>query len=149
MPLLNRTLIYLNIIFFFFTWFLQSRSFPLYMLTRYPFLRKVLAILGRYVKMPEMGTKSGVLSVSLEGKPVALYTDPALSGITSGVKIGRHLYFGSLEKDHISRLDLSIHPARVRWTAWIQWTYATCIYNCIIQTWICESIFEYLSHVLL
>ncbi|KAJ8625690.1 hypothetical protein MRB53_034220 [Persea americana] len=92
--------------------FPSSRTFPLYLMVRYPFLRKVAAILERFVKVPEMSWKSGVLGVSLEGKPVALYTDPALFGITSGVKIGRYLYFGSLVKDYISRLDLTTHPAR-------------------------------------
>ncbi|KAJ8647159.1 hypothetical protein MRB53_000182 [Persea americana] len=92
--------------------FPSSRTFPLYMLSRYPVLRKALAIGGRFVKIPNMNWDSGVLGVSLEGKPVALYTDPDLAGVTSGVKVGRHLYYGSLDKDYISRLDMIKYPAR-------------------------------------
>lgn len=86
----------------------------MYMLSRYPVLRKALAIGGRFVKIPNMNWDSGVLGVSLEGKPVGLYTDPDLAGVTSGVKVGRHLYYGSLDKDYISRLDLIKYPARDR-----------------------------------
>lgn len=84
------------------------------MLTRYPVLRKALAIWVRFMKVPDMNWDSGVLGVSLEGKPVALYTDPDLDGVTSGVKVGRYLYYGSLVKDYISRLDLTRYPARDR-----------------------------------
>lgn len=79
---------------------------------RYPFIRKGLGILQRYIASPLKEKNSGVLAVDLEGKPVAHYYDPGLSLITSGVKIGNHLYCGSVVNPHIVRLDLEQYPAR-------------------------------------
>ncbi|KAF8377717.1 hypothetical protein HHK36_031101 [Tetracentron sinense] len=78
---------------------------------RYPFVRKGLGILDKFVGRPPMDKDGGVLAVDLEGKPVAHYYDPALSLVTTGIKIGKHLYCGSLMLSHIIRLDLTQHPA--------------------------------------
>ncbi|CAL1386967.1 unnamed protein product [Linum trigynum] len=76
-----------------------------------PILRKIIAILTKHL-WPLQLENSGVFVVDLEGKPVALYSDPQLSMITSGVKIGTHLYCGSLVDNRILRLDLAKHPAQ-------------------------------------
>lgn len=74
---------------------------------KYPFLRKITAVLGKYVSLSELWRDSGVLSVDLEGKPIARYSDPSLFTVTVGLKIGKHLYHGSLSEPYISRIDLS------------------------------------------
>ncbi|KAJ3681952.1 hypothetical protein LUZ60_014525 [Juncus effusus] len=73
---------------------------------KYPILRKILYIIEQFVTVPKHMKNSGVLSVTLDGQPVALYSDPALILTTSGLKIGNHLYFGSLYKSYISRIEL-------------------------------------------
>ncbi|KAK1304966.1 hypothetical protein QJS10_CPB11g02124 [Acorus calamus] len=73
---------------------------------KYPFLRKILVIMSRYVKLPDGQQDGGVLEVDLEGRPVALYTDPSLGETTVGLKIGNQLYYGSLVKSCISRMEL-------------------------------------------
>ncbi|KAG5534503.1 hypothetical protein RHGRI_022578 [Rhododendron griersonianum] len=78
---------------------------------RYPFIRKVMAIMEKYTGKPHFQKYSGVLAVDLEGQPHAHYYDPALSLITGGTKIGDHLYCGSLLEPYIIRLNLTQHPA--------------------------------------
>ncbi|KAH7852677.1 hypothetical protein Vadar_027801 [Vaccinium darrowii] len=78
---------------------------------RYPFIRKVFAIIEKYVGTPTMQKNSGVVAVDLEGKPLAHYYDPALSLISGGIKIADHLYCGSLFRPYIIRLNLTQHPA--------------------------------------
>ncbi|XP_058180623.1 protein STRICTOSIDINE SYNTHASE-LIKE 7-like [Rhododendron vialii] len=78
---------------------------------RYPFIRKAMAMVEKYIETPHMEKNSGVFAVDLEGKPLARYYDPALSLITGGIKIGDHLYCGSLLRPHIIRLNLTQHPA--------------------------------------
>ncbi|KAF8377716.1 hypothetical protein HHK36_031100 [Tetracentron sinense] len=79
--------------------------------SRYPFVRKGLGILDKYVGRPHVERDGGVLAVDLEGKPVAHYYDPALSMLTTGIKIGKHLYCGSVLKPYIMRLNLAQYPA--------------------------------------
>lgn len=74
---------------------------------KYPFLRKILVVLGKFVSISELERDAGVISVTLEGKPVARYSDPSLYVVTVGLKIGKHLYHGSLSKPYISRIDLT------------------------------------------
>ena len=82
---------------------------------RYPFLRKLTAIAANYGLDPMIFmANAGVLGVDLEGKPIALYHDHKLSHMTTGVKIGRYLYCGSLLHSHIARLDLLKYPAQKR-----------------------------------
>eukprot|EP00262_Sarcandra_glabra_P000139 TRINITY_DN10227_c0_g1_i1.p1 TRINITY_DN10227_c0_g1~~TRINITY_DN10227_c0_g1_i1.p1 ORF type:complete len:375 (-),score=5.31 TRINITY_DN10227_c0_g1_i1:301-1425(-) len=73
---------------------------------KYPILRKLLGIMAKYGRLPHIMGDGGVVGVSMEGEVLALYTDPDLFGVTCGLKIGRHLYYGSLVKSYISRLDL-------------------------------------------
>ncbi|TXG59889.1 hypothetical protein EZV62_014462 [Acer yangbiense] len=79
---------------------------------RYPFIRKIIAIVERHVGMPKKLRNGGVMAVDLEGKPVAHYYDPELTLITSAIKIGDHLYCGSLTKPYILRLNLPKYPAQ-------------------------------------
>lgn len=79
---------------------------------KYPFIRKGLGIMERYVGRPHMEKNSGVFAVDLEGKPVAHYYDPRLSMLSTGIKIGNHLYFGSIVYPYIIRLDLDQHSAK-------------------------------------
>ncbi|KAF3440859.1 hypothetical protein FNV43_RR19145 [Rhamnella rubrinervis] len=79
---------------------------------RHPFIRKVLAIMDRYVGRPQTEKNSGVFAVDLEGKPVAHYYDPGLSLLSTGIKIGNHLYCGSVVYPYIIRLNLEQHPAQ-------------------------------------
>ncbi|XP_020093372.1 protein STRICTOSIDINE SYNTHASE-LIKE 5-like [Ananas comosus] len=76
-------------------------------LFKYPILRKFVVSLEKFVAVPLNLKDSGVLSVSLEGQLLSLYSDPGLVLATSGLKIGKHLYYGSLHKSYISRIDLT------------------------------------------
>ncbi|KAE9466343.1 hypothetical protein C3L33_01754, partial [Rhododendron williamsianum] len=91
--------------------FLQGTTFSFDLAQRYPFIRKVMAIMEKYTGKPHFQKYSGVLAVDLEGQPHAHYYDPALSLITGGTKIGDHLYCGSLLEPYIIRLNLTQHPA--------------------------------------
>ncbi|KAM5546939.1 protein STRICTOSIDINE SYNTHASE-LIKE 5-like [Rosa sericea] len=78
----------------------------------YRFIRKGMAIVEKYiVSRPYKEKNSGVMAVNLEGEPTAHYSDPDLSLITSGIKIGNYLYCGSVLYPYIIRLDLEQHPA--------------------------------------
>ncbi|XP_061998225.1 protein STRICTOSIDINE SYNTHASE-LIKE 5-like [Rosa rugosa] len=78
----------------------------------YRFIRKGMAIMEKYiVSRPYKEKNSGVMAVNLEGEPTAHYSDPDLSLITSGIKIGNYLYCGSVLYPYIIRLDLEQHPA--------------------------------------
>ncbi|XP_068342532.1 protein STRICTOSIDINE SYNTHASE-LIKE 5-like [Pyrus communis] len=79
---------------------------------RYPFIRKVLAIVKPYAGgRPHLEKNAGVFVVNLDGEPIAHYSDPELILITSGIKIGKYLYCGSVVYPYIIRLDLDQHPA--------------------------------------
>ena len=78
---------------------------------KYPFIRKVIAIMERYVGRPNVEKNAGALAVDLQGNPIAHYCDPALSMITSGIKIKDHLYCGSVANSYILRLNLTQYPA--------------------------------------
>ncbi|EXC35260.1 Adipocyte plasma membrane-associated protein [Morus notabilis] len=79
---------------------------------KFPFIRKAIAIIVRHIGRPHMEKNGGVFAVDLEGKPVFHYYDPALSLISSGAKIGNHLYCGSIAYPYIIRLNLQDYPAR-------------------------------------
>ncbi|KAJ4773887.1 Calcium-dependent phosphotriesterase superfamily protein [Rhynchospora pubera] len=74
---------------------------------KYPILRSILYVADKFVTVPKSMKNSGVLGVSLDGQPVALYSDPNLILVTGGLKIGNYLYYGSLYKSYISRIDLT------------------------------------------
>ncbi|CAH2064391.1 unnamed protein product [Thlaspi arvense] len=77
----------------------------------FPFLRKLTAMAAKYGFEPMFMENAGVLQVDLDGKPIAWYHDHKSSHITTGVKIGKYLYCGSLKHSGIMRLDLLKYPA--------------------------------------
>ncbi|KAK8673344.1 hypothetical protein V6N13_111687 [Hibiscus sabdariffa] len=79
---------------------------------RYPMVRKAAAVAERWMGRPRMEKNGGVLSVDVNGKPVAHYQDVGLSMVTIGIKIKNHLYLGSFMSPYIVRLDLDQHPAQ-------------------------------------
>ncbi|KAJ3681954.1 hypothetical protein LUZ60_014527 [Juncus effusus] len=87
--------------------FLAGRTASWDAMFKYPILRKILYMLDQFVTVPKSMNNSGVLSVTLDGQPVSLYTDPASEFTTSGLKIGNYLYYGFLYKSYISRIDLT------------------------------------------
>lgn len=78
---------------------------------RYPFIRKVMAFLEKYLKRPSVEKNAGALAVDLEGKPIEQYYDRELAFVTTGIKIGEHLYLGNLIKPFIIRLNITQYPA--------------------------------------
>ncbi|KAI3668935.1 hypothetical protein L6452_40152 [Arctium lappa] len=77
----------------------------------YPFMRKIFAFtLKHFHKMPDIMKFGGVIVLDLEGKPIGGYYDDTWRMTSSGVKIGEHLYLGSVTKPYILRLNLSQYP---------------------------------------
>ncbi|KAJ8435799.1 hypothetical protein Cgig2_024782 [Carnegiea gigantea] len=70
-------------------------------------LRKIMAIMARYIGLGSVQKNGGIFVVDLEGNPTAHYYDPALSLISSGIKVENQLYSGSLQHSHIIRFNLS------------------------------------------
>lgn len=66
-----------------------------------------MVTIDKFVKIPYSQRDSGILKVDLDGQPLALFSDPGLTLATSGLKIGKHLWYGSLVKDYLSRIDLT------------------------------------------
>jgi hypothetical protein len=64
-------------------------------------------VVEQFVMVPKSMKNSGGISVSLDGQPIALYSDPNLVLATSWLQIGNYLYYGSLYKSYISRIDLT------------------------------------------
>lgn len=91
--------------------FLQGITVAFDLAQRYPSIRKVMAIMYKHIGTLDMKKNSGVLAVDSEGKPLAYYYDPALTLTTGGIKVGDHLYCGSLLKPYIIHLNLTQHPA--------------------------------------
>ncbi|XP_078442641.1 protein STRICTOSIDINE SYNTHASE-LIKE 6-like [Wolffia australiana] len=76
-------------------------------LFQYSTVRKIAHIASKYEDLTDKFLKDGgVLSISMEGEPLALYKDKALSQTTVGLKIGNHLYYGSLVAGYMSRIPL-------------------------------------------
>lgn len=90
--------------------FWQAISPELDILLKYPFIRKVLAIITKQVPSLSVAKNGGVIAMDLEGKPVTHYYDSRLS-LTSGIKIRNHIYCGSLSYPFIIRLDIDQYPA--------------------------------------
>ncbi|CAA2972420.1 STRICTOSIDINE SYNTHASE-LIKE 6-like [Olea europaea subsp. europaea] len=79
---------------------------------RYAFIRKAMAIVAKYMGEPPRFQKNGgIFAVDFDGKPIAHYYDHDLYQITSGTKIGEHLYCGSIQFPYITRLNISQYPA--------------------------------------
>ncbi|KAG6387678.1 hypothetical protein SASPL_152870 [Salvia splendens] len=80
------------------------------MLQKYPWIRKTIAMLDKYVGRPKTEKNGGSVAVDLEGKVVAHYYDAEVSYVTSCNKIAQYLYCGSLISSYITRLDLTRYP---------------------------------------
>ncbi|PWA39757.1 strictosidine synthase-like 4 [Artemisia annua] len=78
---------------------------------KYPYIRKVLAFLEKYQKRPSVEKNAGAIVVDLDGKLVERYYEPELTLVTTGIKIGEHLYLGNLMTSFITRLNLTQYPA--------------------------------------
>ncbi|KAL6905278.1 hypothetical protein ACP4OV_002879 [Aristida adscensionis] len=77
------------------------------MLLRFPILRKLVHVVERFVAVPHGLKNAGAVSVTLDGEPVSMYSDPGLALATGWLKIGKYLYYGSLTESYISRIDLT------------------------------------------
>ncbi|KAL9327188.1 hypothetical protein ACSQ67_007833 [Phaseolus vulgaris] len=77
---------------------------------RYPFIRKIAAIITKYVWNVPLSKNGGFVVVDLEGKPTAHYYDPKLA-LTSAIKIGNHIYAGSIFYPFVTRFDTGKYPA--------------------------------------
>ncbi|KAL3527281.1 hypothetical protein ACH5RR_011937 [Cinchona calisaya] len=79
---------------------------------RYPFIRKIVAIMEKYLKRQlRVQQNGGALAVDLEGKPTSWYHDHHLSLVTGVIRIGDWLYFGTFKKPYIIRLNIERNPA--------------------------------------
>ena len=66
----------------------------------------------KYTRRPPMEKNGGVVAIDLAGNPIAHYYDPGLALVTSGMKIGNHLYIGSVYYPYFLRLNLKQYPAQ-------------------------------------
>uniref|UniRef100_A0A0E0MAB0 Strictosidine synthase conserved region domain-containing protein n=1 Tax=Oryza punctata TaxID=4537 RepID=A0A0E0MAB0_ORYPU len=81
-------------------------------LTRSPFLRKLVYMVDKFVvAVPHNLKNAGAMSVTLAGEPVSMYSDPGLALTTGWLKVGDYLYYGSLTKPYLSRINLAKSPA--------------------------------------
>ncbi|OWM68285.1 hypothetical protein CDL15_Pgr004767 [Punica granatum] len=88
----------------------NTNTFTWELVLKYPFIRKALWILQKYLSLPYQGN-GGALMVDLEGNLIAHYYDSRCTLVTGCLKIGNHLYCGSLIHAYITRLDLTLHGA--------------------------------------
>lgn len=72
---------------------------------KYPFIRKIMAILIKLIGPIYSANHGGFFVVDLEGNPIAHYYDPSLRFTSSAVKIGAHIYMGSIEAPYILRIN--------------------------------------------
>ncbi|PWA98074.1 calcium-dependent phosphotriesterase superfamily protein [Artemisia annua] len=86
-------------------------TYELDLARKYPYIRKVLVFLERHWKRPSIERNAGVMLVDLDGKLLERYYDPELKFVTTGIKIGEHLYLGNLINSFIVRLNLTQYPA--------------------------------------
>lgn len=91
------------------TWVcVQGRTLPSDVLMWSPLVRKLVYMVEKYVMAVPQGLRdSGTMSVTLNGEPVTMYTDPGLALATGWLKVGGYLYYGSLASSYISRVDLA------------------------------------------
>jgi len=83
------------------------------LLTKYPFVRKLVYLIEKFVAVPHGLKNSGTVSVTPDGEPVSMYTDPRLALTTGWLKVGKHLYYGSLTETFLSRIDLTKSSAEL------------------------------------
>lgn len=86
---------------------LQGRSLQRDLLMKYPFIRKLVYLAEKFVVVPLARKNSGAMSVALDGKPVTMYSDQGLALTTGWLKVGEHLYYGSLTESYLSKIDLT------------------------------------------
>lgn len=91
--------------------FASEKTYSWDLALKYPFIRKIMAIMVKYVGQPKAEKNGGVLSVDLQGNPLEHYYDEDLTMVSSGIKIGDHLYCGSVKSPYILRLNLKQNPA--------------------------------------
>ncbi|XP_060192936.1 protein STRICTOSIDINE SYNTHASE-LIKE 6-like [Lycium barbarum] len=91
--------------------FASEKTYAWDLAQSYPFIRKIMAILVKYVGQPHAENNGGVLSVDLQGNPVEHYYDRDLTMVSSATKIGDHLYIGSVKSPYMLRLNLKQNPA--------------------------------------
>ncbi|XP_076918713.1 protein STRICTOSIDINE SYNTHASE-LIKE 5-like [Bidens hawaiensis] len=88
-----------------------DNSFLTQVTMTYPFVRKIMAFgLKHLHKMPTLVKSGGVMSLDLDGKPVGGYFDDTWIFTTSGLKVGEHLYIGSIARPYLLRLNLTQSP---------------------------------------
>ncbi|XP_038974039.1 protein STRICTOSIDINE SYNTHASE-LIKE 5-like [Phoenix dactylifera] len=85
----------------------SGRTISWDILFKFPFIRKMAAILAKFFSPFYLSQDSGMLSVTLEGQPLTIYSDRHLILVTGGLKIGKNLYYGSLHESYISKIDLT------------------------------------------
>nr|GMC67634.1 protein STRICTOSIDINE SYNTHASE-LIKE 6-like [Ipomoea batatas] len=78
---------------------------------KYPLVRKILAVMEKYVGRPKMEKNGGVFVVDVEGNPVAHYYENDFTLLSTGIKIGDYMYCGFVVNGFILRLDLTQNPA--------------------------------------
>ncbi|CAN6305993.1 unnamed protein product, partial [Urochloa humidicola] len=71
------------------------------------FARKLVYLVEKFVAIPHGLKNSGAMSVTLDGEPVSMYTDPRLVLTTGWLKVGSHLYYGSLTTTYLGRIHLN------------------------------------------
>ncbi|KAK4368196.1 hypothetical protein RND71_011988 [Anisodus tanguticus] len=91
--------------------FVTEKTYTWDLAQRYPFIRKIMAIMVKYVGQPHADKNGGVLSVDLQGNSVEHYCDGDLTMVSSATKIGDHLYCGSVKSPYMLRLNLKQNPA--------------------------------------
>ena len=90
---------------------MQDNSFLTQVTMTYPFVRKILAFgLKHFQTMPTLMKFGGVIALDLDGKPIGGYYDDSWTYSTSRLKIGDHLYLGSLARPYFLRLNLTQNP---------------------------------------
>lgn len=77
---------------------------------RYPFIRKVIGIMEKYTGRPSVEKNGGVLAVDLDGNLISHYYDPGLSLVSSVIKIGNHIFCGSIFHPYMLRLNIQQYP---------------------------------------
>jgi hypothetical protein len=91
--------------------FSQSRTLSWTIATKFPSVRHVLVLIGKLapsVVIDAIVNEPSVLAVNEMGNPIALYSNPNLKNqITTGLKIGDSLYYGSVTLDYIGRVPLT------------------------------------------
>nr|XP_043634494.1 protein STRICTOSIDINE SYNTHASE-LIKE 5-like [Erigeron canadensis] len=88
-----------------------EHTYELDMVRKYPYIRRVLAFLEKYLKRPSVEKNAGAIVVDIEGKPLERYYDPGLNQVTTGIHIKEHLYLGNVVASSIIRLNLTRYPA--------------------------------------